>query len=431
MGVSNVKELTGYLIDRVTGAGISGKNVSFNKLDGTPVSVSDTLWQQVSGTTDANGRFSARFELSPGPVNVQVDVSGSEKKVRKSDDKAQMGISWSNDISRIARGLGTGVVGGFLNELVVTANTGHTMFIGTGAAIFNGGVFSIEVNPISVVIPENTNPALTPRIDLITLRQYNESAAGQLSGKQEIIVTLGTTSGVAPATPTGASFVDFPLATVSTSYNSATTSPGKDLRVMTRSTAPTPNLSPLFAQKFIGDYTEDNTQIPGIEITDQRDINYDPYKEFVWSETGVGPVSIPVLEKSYTYDGWIDIQARLSVDDRFPGIAISHLIIPQGVGVPASYGRVVDNLLGDSVSMQVAPEIVSYVRREGDAVNIGHDRAWTIHWRVPILGLTGVSSLSWTPRVVIGYSNDNANDLYTTQMSRAYASIYIAPRARL
>src|SRR5687768_17122062 len=66
-----MKVITGYLLDRETGVGISGKTVSFEKLNGDPITTATTYAQSVSSTTDANGRFSGWFELSPGPVNVQ------------------------------------------------------------------------------------------------------------------------------------------------------------------------------------------------------------------------------------------------------------------------------------------------------------------------------------------------------------------------
>jgi hypothetical protein len=83
----------------------------------------------------------------------------------------------------------------------------------------------------------NTNPALNPRLDLVTLRQYKSTAAGQDSGRQEVVVTLGTTQNVAPATPTGADFTDLPVGVVSTGHNASTKTVSQDLR---KFTVPTP-----------------------------------------------------------------------------------------------------------------------------------------------------------------------------------------------
>src|SRR5687768_16980843 len=122
-----MKVITGYLLDRETGVGISGKTVSFEKLNGDPITTATTYAQSVSSTTDANGRFSGWFELSPGPVNVQVDVGASEVKRRVYDEQAKYDLSWSSDQERVVRALRDGVIKGFLNELAVTSAGGHNI----------------------------------------------------------------------------------------------------------------------------------------------------------------------------------------------------------------------------------------------------------------------------------------------------------------
>jgi hypothetical protein len=184
----------------------------------------------VDAVTDADGRFEAWFELSPGPVNIQVDVSGTEVKVRKHDEMAQFGSVWSSDIGRMGRIFPDGIINDYLNEMAVTTPSGHNIVIATGAAIIHGHIFSIENGPMTIVGTANTNPAIDPRLDLVTLRQYHETAAGQDSGRQEVVVTLGTSSDVAPATPTGADFTDLPLAVVSTAHLAASKTLDEDLR---------------------------------------------------------------------------------------------------------------------------------------------------------------------------------------------------------
>jgi hypothetical protein len=216
-----MKQIKGYLLNKETGAGVSGKAVSFTKLDGSLVTISDTLAQNTSSVTAADGSFYGNFELSPGPINVTVTAAADEIKKRISDEKAEFGYQWSSDISRIARGQ-RGVISGFLNELAVSVPAGHTIRIATGGAIFNGGVFTIEMGNQDIAGTANTNASISNRVDLVTLRQYNEDAAGQLAGKQQIVVTLGTTTGVAPAIPTGTDFEDLPIAEVHTAYNAST-----------------------------------------------------------------------------------------------------------------------------------------------------------------------------------------------------------------
>jgi hypothetical protein len=229
-----MKILRGYLIDRQTGLGIGSKDVSFLKLNGTAVTTADSYAQSVFTQTDGNGKFEAWFELSPGPVNVVVDaIPGVEVKVRKSDELSQASPSWFSDISRFARGFQEGFINNFLNEMAVTIGPGHQINIATGAAIFNGSTFSIENGPLAIAGTANPAGPANPRYDLITLRQYNADAAGQLAGQQDIIVTLGTTSAVAPATPTGSTFKDLPLWVVSTPLGSATKTLVLDKRTYT------------------------------------------------------------------------------------------------------------------------------------------------------------------------------------------------------
>ena len=225
-----MKRLQGYLIDRETGAGISGKTVSFENLAGAAITTATTYAQAVDTVTDSDGKFESWFELSPGPVNVQVDVSGTEVKVRKHDEMAQFGAVWSSDIQRMGRAFPNGIIDGYLNEMAVTTPSGHNIVIATGSAIIDGHVFSIENGAMTIAGAANNNAGIANRLDLVTLRQYKEAASGQDSGRQTVVVTQGVTTGVAPATPTGSDFTDIPLAVVSTAYLAPTKSVHKDLR---------------------------------------------------------------------------------------------------------------------------------------------------------------------------------------------------------
>lgn len=233
-----MKVLTGYLIDRTTGLGISGKTVAFTNLAGAAITTATSYAQSLSSTTDADGKFSAWFELSPGPVNVKVTAGGSEFKIRKNDETAQVGAAWQSDIQRIGWAFRDGVLPSFLNQLAVTTPSGHNIVIATGGAIIDGLLFSIENGSMTIAGTANSNPALNPRLDLVTLRQYKPTATGQDAGRQSVIVTLGTTQDVAPGTPTGADFTDYPLAVVSTGYLGSTKTLKTDLRTFTQQPTP-------------------------------------------------------------------------------------------------------------------------------------------------------------------------------------------------
>lgn len=285
-----MKRLQGYLIDRETGAGISGKTVSFENLAGAAITTATTYAQAVDSVTDSDGKFDAWFELSPGPVNVQVDVSASEIKVRKHDEMAQFGAVWSSDIGRLGRVIPNGVIDGFLDELAVTTPSGHNVVVATGAAIIHGHVFSIENGPLTKVGSANNNAAIANRLDLVTLRQHHETASGQDSGRQEVVITEGTTTDVAPATPTGADFTDIPLAVISTAYLASTKTVSEDKRTMSN------NLQPVF-------FEQTNEPNFGTTFPFNNNAGIPPSSGSYNTET----FTITGLDPTLTYDGWAEI----------------------------------------------------------------------------------------------------------------------------
>lgn len=369
-----MKELVGYLLDRTTGAGIPGKTVAFTKLDGSPVTSADTFWQSTGGNvTDSNGMFTGRFELSPGPINTKVTVNpGVEVKIRNSNERAEFGFQWASDISRIARNA-SGVIGGFLSELLLAVPGGHTIRINTGAAIFNGSVFSIENGVMDITGVANTNPALTPRVDLITLRQYNESAAGQDSGRQQVVVTLGSTSNVAPPVQTGADFIDFPIGTVSTGYLATSKSLVADLRVFTRSTRS------LTDAKYVPLYFEQDIANSGNKVG-----------------TGyftAGTLSITGLDASLIYDGYIEVNLQINTTS----VGAFYEVVWQTQHINASLRP---TTLTDRRIARVAGQ---------DNTQIGQ-----LNYRMPLIGLTGVASVSYPLSLRCVYVSGNMTYLQSS-----------------
>jgi hypothetical protein len=355
-----MKELSGYLIDRATGLGIAGKAVAFKNLAGASFASAASPWVSLDSVTDANGRFRGRWEFSPGPVNIDVTVSGSEVKSRKWDEKAQVGSSWLSDQRIFARAIKNGVIDNYMNELAVSIPAGHTIRIATGAAIVNGNIVSIENGNHDVTGTANSNPALNPRIDLVTLRQYNEDAAGQDAGRQEVVVTLGVASNSAPATPTGATFEDFPLATVSTAYLGATKTIAQDLRVFTGHETPAPLL-------------------------------YDIDEVATWAAAAI-PITtayftaatpqISGLDPLKTYDGELVIHGNWGQQE------VTELKQGQGQDLILK----VDSpfMMGGAV----IDRIIDYRLWDMDGSGDEYREVKIFHWSSPIIGVTGVSSLS-------------------------------------
>ncbi len=310
-----MKEITGYLIDRTTGLGISGKAVSFLKLDGTavPATATGLTTGSKDTITASDGKFSAWWELSPGPVNVLVDVSASEKKIRKHNEKAQLGMPFSSDLLRLSRMSGPGFVRGVGGALGITLPGGHTIRISTGIAMMPaGGVFSIENGYIDLTGTANSNAAINPRIDLITLRQYNEDAAGQNAGRQTIIITEGSTTNVAPATPTGSDFRDLPIGTVATAYLGSTKTEHSDLRGYINSTstdmAPK-NFSQAMTTLFLTNSYQ--TWLPGITTSGldpnrvyDGELIFSGIFDYALSGGGLAKLQASISDSSLLNSGW-------------------------------------------------------------------------------------------------------------------------------
>lgn len=374
-----MKTITGYLIDRTTGLGISGKTVTFTNLAGAAITTATTYAQSVSSTTDADGKFSGWFELSPGPVNVKVTAGGSEFKVRKSDETAQIGAAWMSDLQRVGWAFRNGVLPNYLNQLAVTTPSGHNIVVATGAAFVEGLVFSIENGSMTIVGTANSNAALNPRLDLVTLRQYKSTAAGQLSGKQEVIVTLGSSQNVAPATPTGADFTDLPVGVVSTAFNAASKTVKTDLRGFINDS------TPIYAT---------NSVVSGAGVAG--------------SFTTFMTVTATGLSSSKVYDAELYLEGDLVVANENASEDLHY------------YLRMLNpEFIGGSMSSY---DITSYLEAKVPGVpnvdKFSRTSKFTKSW--PLLGITGVSSYS------IAIQSKQPNAMY---LSNPYAVLVLKPRA--
>lgn len=375
-----MKKLTGYLRDRATGVGVSGKAVTWKNLAGADITSAVTYWQDVDAVTDADGRFEAKFELSPGPVNVTVTVSGSEVKKRMHDEQVQYGPVWSSDIGRIIAAREEGVIDNFLNELALSIPAGHTIRIATGGAIFNHGIYTIENGPLDITGTANPSGP-NPRIDLVTLRQYDEDASGQNAGRQTYVVTEGSSAGVAPSTPTGADFVDLPLGTVSTAQGAATKTLHSDLRVFTPASAPStePKHSRTVANSVFNSTTSLATWITAV---------------------------ISGLDASRIYDGELILHGTVDVET---ATAVAALM------VSVSHANLLDGGFAST--------------KDGDSIAVVYPGTydefdWQVfEWTWPIIGLTGVTSMTIPVQLKRG-TGDSQIRVY----DGGYALIRLRPR---
>lgn len=359
-----MKEIKGYLIDRTTGAGISGKTVTFKDLSGTDIStgVHGTVYQVKDTVTQSDGSFSFICDLSPGPILTEVEVSGSEFKERFDDEKAQMGVQWASDISRLGRIANNGVVRGHLSELAPSVSAGNIR-VATGTAIIDGIVWNLEhgvsdTGFYTVAATANGGGSgINPRLDLVTLRQYKESASGQDSGRQSVVVTLGSVSNVVPSVPTGSDFTDLAVGVISTPAGGS------------------PSLS-LDRREFINPTTADKASLKFVNVvTDLTVLNGSYVNRVTVTATGLDP--------NKTYDGYIDYSSHSAVT--YTGFAFTW----------PTYGRILSTAF---------PAITADPHNTG--IEIGYQGSYNangevftkidyapIGFRAPIVGVTGISTL--------------------------------------
>lgn len=352
-----MKRIQGYLLNRETGEGISGKDVFFEALDGSPISSSSTYWQDTHGdATDADGYFQGDFELSPGPIVTRIDVdSGLETKVRQWNEMAPFGGGpWGSDLRLLARAAGVGVIDGYLNELLVSIPSGHTVRVATGAAVFNGNVFSLENGYYEVTGSANPSGPANPRVDLVYLKQWNDTATGQNAGKQEIVILEGSSSNVAPATPTHADWMALPLAHINTAQGASTKTVSADLRSWSNP-----------------DSSSKSTVYTGpghFGSTVGMSIN-GPYQN-------LGTLTVTGLKPGVVYDGDIQVYGSYSIFPASGVISDGYIAMATGgiAQVPIGYNG----------------HVLSGYR----AANSEHTSSFYVD--LPVIGVTGVTSLSFT-----------------------------------
>lgn len=383
-----MKEIKGYLIDRTTGVGIAGEPVTFKDLAGADIATGThgTVWQEKDSVTQADGSFKFRCELSPGPIQVFLDISATEKKARKWDEKAQMGLQWSSDISRVGRGFGNGFVKGYLSDLALSIVSGHTFRIAKGQAVIDGVVWSLEniggASGYDILGTANDpGSGINPRLDLVSLRQYKEDAAGQLAGKQDVVVTLGTTSNVVPATPTGADFTAMPIGVLSTAEGAATKTINSDKRIF---------LNPSVADrapKF------GFASLPSMTLTGG-------YQNVV-------TVNVTGLNPDITYDGYF------------------HARIPTRIEEPSNSSQTTVLVQCDITNDKSIYGVENNVEIWRDLISVGNWSGAMVEMMIPIAGVSGVTTFSWDLRLQkSGGHAGTAVSIFNT----GKASVYLSPR---
>ncbi len=153
-----------------------------------------------SGNTDANGQVSYAPNLSPGPWYLTAtDATPEPDAVRVISTKSSgSGGAYSlGELPMALRGLGNGVVAGYLNALAVSYDgAGLDLSVATGAAVVKGipAVVNTAANPAIVTTRDAANPkACYLVLEVTGVGQTNE-------GKVEFKDVCGTAA-ASPALP--------------------------------------------------------------------------------------------------------------------------------------------------------------------------------------------------------------------------------------
>lgn len=183
-----VLQLTGYIRTNPGGAAVSG--VTVNLLDSStgvaPVTNAFTNLSGTSSVTDGTGKWSFSMDLCTGPLRVEADLGGGNKRHRRSDELFQYDGMFIHRIDDALRAFQNGVVYGSGSEFGTSASATRVLTIGSGTAIIRGYPFGWSTATKSITGAANGSGST--RYDFLVLRQWH---AGSSQGKQDIVLVQG------------------------------------------------------------------------------------------------------------------------------------------------------------------------------------------------------------------------------------------------
>lgn len=186
-----MKSIQGYVRDNPGGVALSGKSVALKYVSsGTNVTTGGEVGLATNPvTSDSNGKFSFTMDLSPGPVYVEADLGGGNKRVRFGAEVMQAGSGFISDLPTILRTFTTGVINGVGAAFSASASgVDRTITISDGYANIRGILFGWDDGTTKTETGSAYAGAGT-RYDYLVLRQYH---AGADQGKQQVLIIEGT-----------------------------------------------------------------------------------------------------------------------------------------------------------------------------------------------------------------------------------------------
>lgn len=211
-------------------AAISGASVSLRRLSGNA--------ELASTTTGSGGEFyftEAQVGY-PGPIKVRITGPDGVVRERTGLSTGQTGTYFHSDLMRAFSVMNNGVVGGYDNELEVTADgLAMEVTVDTGLSFIQGHPVYISVAETLTV---SANASGNPRIDIVAL---SFTGTGETErGKCELVMVEGTPAGspVAPSLTQTAALWQEELAQVAVANGASAISNGNITDTRTYSTGP-------------------------------------------------------------------------------------------------------------------------------------------------------------------------------------------------
>jgi microcystin-dependent protein len=144
------------------------------------------------------GKYDHEYDGSYGPIETRVTYGG-ETRIRDSHSVGQFGPIQGGDLVFLLAGLGSGVLTGVRNELLVTAGgVGRRVLVRNGIGVAAG----ITYNQFTDNLPSpefSANASGQPRIDLIGFKVWTSGHAEE--GRAELSILEGTAAAT-PVAPT-------------------------------------------------------------------------------------------------------------------------------------------------------------------------------------------------------------------------------------
>lgn len=189
-------------------AGIPGISIGLRTIEETPVIIIDPEDNDI--VTGADGSFEIKRDGFPDtPVEWYAEYLG-KPRARATDVGGPMGPTQVMELPWVLKALGDGVIDGSMNELEVTAGSGRSINVATGAASVQGITYVKYEADTDLAVAANISG--NPRIDRMVIEVAPPGATNAGYAERKIITGTPAASPVAPALTQTSSTWQLPIA---------------------------------------------------------------------------------------------------------------------------------------------------------------------------------------------------------------------------